>query len=338
MIEFRKYQIGDEKYILELYKKVFKRELSYKTWEWKYNGLNSDRKLIFLAFDGINCVGHYALMPFKINAYGKDVDSFISLDSMVHPEFQGQKVFSQLVNYSSKQIEGINKPYITFLNEQSISIYTKKYNWKYLGNIPVYCRPLSLNYLKTRNKLVYFFIKPFALLINSFNKKINKISLQAFNQFNKEILSLSRDSRFYSINRSKEFFDWRFDKAPFTYEKYKILYDQNLIGYCVIRIERKFGLNFVWIMDIFINKEYENQYANVLNIIAMKNMYTSDFITSLLPSKKYTKYYYKSGYIKIPQFIFPHNFYFCINKNKYENEDIYNLNNWYFSWSLNDVL
>ena len=114
MIKYREYCPGDEKDILCLYLEVFEKDLTIETWEWKYNGLYPDKKLIFLAFENLNCIGHYALMPYRINAYGKGIKSFISLDSMVHPNYRGQRIFSQLVEYAHSQISNLDEPYITF--------------------------------------------------------------------------------------------------------------------------------------------------------------------------------------------------------------------------------
>ena len=176
------------------------------------------------------------------------------------------------------------------------------------------------------------------LLINCIFNRRSNISLIEFNDFDKEIGSISKDNRCYSMDRSNEFLDWRFEKAPYKYKKHKIYYNNGLIGYCVVRIERKFNLNIIWIMDLLINREHESQYSNVLNSIVLIYYNTSDFITSLLPMQKYSKAYLKSGFIKIPSITLPHNFYFCVNKNKYNDDDIYKLENWYMSWSLNDVL
>ena len=117
-------------------------------------------------------------------------------------------------------------------------------------------------------------------------------------------------------------------------EKYK----NNLIGYCVVKLENKFNLNIVWIMDIVLIKKYIQYYSRVLNMIALNYMETSDFISSLLPNREYIGKYIKSGYFKVPSFIFPHNFYFCVKKNNYNNRSILELKNWFMSWGLNDVL
>ena len=110
------------------------------------------------------------------------------------------------------------------------------------------------------------------------------------------------------------------------------------MGYCVLRIEEKFGLKLAWIMDLFIDDEFANIFHNVLNVIADKYFLKSDFITSLLPNRYYKKYFAKSAFFKIPSFLFPHKFYFCVNKNYSNQNNIHKLENWYMTWSLNDVI
>ena len=338
MIEFRQYKDGEEESILKLYLKVFNKKLSYDDWNWKYNGLYPNNKLIFLAFDDLLCVGHYALMPYRLNAFGKGIEAFISLDSMVHPNYQGKQVFSKLVEYAYNNINCLDRPYVTFLNEKSIKIYTKKFKWKYLGNIPVFCRPLSLNIFKKKYKLLYKILRPFAFLINRFIKNDNSIILEPFDLFTNKIEELSNQKKFYSTNRSKFFLEWRYNATSHKYQKFNILYDKKIIGFCILRDDTKFGIKFIWIMDMLLNENFENKYSAVLNIIALKYEYESDFIVSLLPMRKYAKYFWKARYFKIPSFILPHDFYFCVNKNMYTNDKINNLDNWYMTWSLNDVL
>ena len=64
----------------------------------------------------------------------------------------------------------------------------------------------------------------------------------------------------------------------------------------------------------------------------------SDFITSLLPNNYYKNYYSKALFFQIPQLLFPHKFYFCVTKNHSNQNNICKLENWYMTWSLNDVI
>ena len=304
----------------------------------EYNCLYPDKKLIYLALIDNEYIGHYALMPFRINAFGQTVQSFFSLDSMIHPDYQGQKIFSGLMEYAHKEINQMNEPFITFLNEQSISIYTNKYNWQYLGYVPVYCRPLSLMNIAKKYKIISYTIKPIAFFMNKILNKNNDIVLKEFELFDERIESIPIGDQFYSLDRNIDFLNWRFSESPINYEKLIIIYNNDLIGYCVLRQEVKFGIHFTWIMDLALHQDYNSQYSSVLNAIAAKYLYCSDFITSLLPNNEFTKYFLKSGYFKIPAFLFPHKFYFCINRNYYNDDRINQLDCWYMSWALNDVI
>ncbi|SVC41360.1 uncharacterized protein METZ01_LOCUS294214, partial [marine metagenome] len=130
---------------------------------------------------------------------------------MIHPDYQGQNIFTELVNYAKMNTRNLQYPSITFLNENSISVYTKKFNWKYLGNIPVYCRPLSLRQLRNTNKILYFLIKPFSLIINYISANKKDISLHQIKLFDEVIERKSNtNNRSYSIGRTKEFLNWRY--------------------------------------------------------------------------------------------------------------------------------
>ena len=147
-----------------------------------------------------------------------------------------------------------------------------------------------------------------------------------------------KDNKLYSMGRTKEFLNWRYMKSPHDYQCFKIMYKGNLIGYCVVRIEEKFDIKLAWIIDLFIQSEFVKYFNNVLNVISIKYFLKADFITSLLPNKYYKKYYAKSVFFKIPPFLFPHKFYFCVTKNHSNQKKICKLENWYMTWSLNDVI
>tara|TARA_Y100000590_G_scaffold465634_1_gene638471 strand:- start:7104 stop:8123 length:1020 start_codon:yes stop_codon:yes gene_type:complete len=339
LIKYRQYRSGDEKLIIKLYKKVFRKELTIQNWHWKYNTYASADKFIFLAFNESRCIGQYALIPYRLSSYGDTIQALLSLDSMIDPDYQGRRIFTELMNYARKELLNLKDPSITFINENTFNIYTKQFNWKYVGNIPVYCRPLSLMQLRNGNKILYIILKPFSLIINSISSEKNNISLDPINIFDLEIeRKCINADKLYSIGRTKEFLNWRYIQSPEDYDCFKIMYKGNLIGYCVIKIEEKFGLKFAWIMDIFIEKKYANFFHNVLNAISIKYFLKSDFITSLLPNSYYKKYYLKSVFLKIPQVLFPHKFYFCTTINHSNQKDICNLEHWYMTWSLNDVI
>ena len=339
MIKYRNYKHGDEKLIIKLYKKVFGKEMTIQNWQWKYNTFAEAGKFIFLAFDKSRCVGQYALIPYKLNSYGETIQALLSLDSMVHPDYQGRRIFTELIRYARKELINLKDPSITFINENTIHVYTKKFNWKYLGNIPVYCRPLSLKQLRNSNKLLFSLFKPFSLIINYISRSKRDILLQKIKKFDEVIeCKSSYNDRFYSIGQTKEFLNWRYIQSPQDYDCFRIMYKGNCIGYCVIRIEEKFGLKFAWIMDLFIQDEFAKYFHNVLNVISTKFFLKSDFITSLLPNNYYKNYYSKALFFQIPQLLFPHKFYFCVNKNHSSQNNMCKLENWYMTWSLNDVI
>ena len=115
----------------------------------------------------------------------------------------------------------------------------KKFNWKYLGNIPVYLRPLSLSQMRIGNKILYFILKPVSLIINFISSQKNYISLDQIKIFDVEIeRKCIKDNKLYSMGRTKEFLNWRYIQSPEDYQCFKIMYKGSLIGYCVIRVKK----------------------------------------------------------------------------------------------------
>ena len=110
MIKYRQYSYGDEKLIVKLYKEVFRKELPIQNWHWKYNTFSEAGKYIFLAFDKSRCIGQYALIPYKLNSYGETIQALLSLDSMIHPDYQGRRFFSELVKYARKTLINLEDP------------------------------------------------------------------------------------------------------------------------------------------------------------------------------------------------------------------------------------
>jgi len=163
------------------------------------------------------------------------------------------------------------------------------------------------------------------------------ISLHKINIFD-DVIERECTNNYYSIGRTKEFLNWRYFQSPQDYQCFKIMYNGGLIGYCVMKIEEKFGLKFAWIMDLFLKDKFVKYFHNVINLISIKYFLKADFITSLLPNQYYKKYYAKSVFFKIPSFFFPHKFYFCALKNHSNQKNICKIENWYMTWSLNDVI
>ena len=127
-----------------------KSSLAYMYWKetgdlsvWK--GIAMDA--IVMNIDDLLCVGHYALMPYRLNAFGKGIEAFISLDSMVHPNYQGKQVFSKLVEYA------YNNDVKSFSSPKSLAYYFQTtYDLFKIGNSEVSIEVLFNKYEELTEK------------------------------------------------------------------------------------------------------------------------------------------------------------------------------------------
>lgn len=87
-MEIRPYREGDEKSIVELFRTVFKKDMSLELWEWKYK-LHGLGTMVYVAEDQGKIVAHYGAVPRKCSYFGKEVISAVISDSMAHPSYRG---------------------------------------------------------------------------------------------------------------------------------------------------------------------------------------------------------------------------------------------------------
>lgn len=95
-MEIRNYTIGDENKIVELFKLVFKQEMSLAQWKWRFELNPAGKHLIKLMWDEDVLVGHYAVSPLMMLINNKEVFTAHSLTTMTHPDYGGKGIFKTL--------------------------------------------------------------------------------------------------------------------------------------------------------------------------------------------------------------------------------------------------
>ncbi|WP_428427369.1 GNAT family N-acetyltransferase [Pararhizobium sp.] len=95
MIAFRPYEPGDEAAITSLFCRVFGRPMSIEFWRWRFLDHPMADPMIMLAFDDEILVGHYAASQAPLNIGGAVHPAGLSVGTMTHPEWRGQKLFER---------------------------------------------------------------------------------------------------------------------------------------------------------------------------------------------------------------------------------------------------
>lgn len=339
-IIYRKYQAGDEPRILELHQKVFSADYSMDHWKGQFIENPSPSAQVWLALAQGQCVGHYALMPMSLYI-DQEVDVFQSLISMIHSDYQRQGILKSLEAASRSNFDG-DYPMYTFLNHNSYDVYTRRFGWEYMGDVGIYVRIVNSRLFGERHPLLSI-LNPFCMLYHKyyggFGCRVHFVEFKNFDGDIEQLWLRNRQHMGVTFNRSEPWFEWRFNKSPIEYKKYKILDEGRTVGYIVLRYQSRFGFRFGWILDILVDVDGNNLlFTRTLQALAVKCAQNCDVLSLLLPNETFRKPLRKAGFIRLPRRVLPHPFYFCVKRNGYADNRFRNIAKWYLSWCLHDAL
>lgn len=128
-----RYRPGDEQGILELFRTVFGKARSLEHWEWQFrrNPYGGPFAAVARRISDGAIVGSYSVMPVQLNLVGKPVLACQSVDTAVHPEFRGQRIFERTANecYEWCRSEGL-QAVIGFPNASSYPGFVRNLAWR----------------------------------------------------------------------------------------------------------------------------------------------------------------------------------------------------------------
>ena len=131
-----RYRAGDEQAILELFRTVFGKSRSDDHWRWQFKDNPYGGPFASLArrVDDGAVVGSYSVMPIMLNVMGRPVLACQSVDTAVHSDHRGQRVFEQTATdcYAWCESQGV-KAVIGFPNAISYQGLVRTLNWRRVG-------------------------------------------------------------------------------------------------------------------------------------------------------------------------------------------------------------
>jgi len=354
----RRYKQGDEKQIIHLFQKVFKKPMgkteSINHWNWEYKNNPNNRIEILLAIDGKQIIGHYSVIPIKMKILEDYYIASFSLDTMTHSKYRGQGIFPTLANklYNDLGETGIPFTY-GFPNNNSIKPFVKKCGWSEISNVPIYILPLNISKLAARYLKSKFFLNFFGEIYNFLfdliwkkNPLPNQVAIEEIKKFDKnfdDLWELVKDEIIIGVVRNSKYLNWRYFRKPEeNYNVYAIYLNNNLKGYIVLKIELRFDLTIGLIVDIItdasniIFQHYLIKYA----ILYFKKKKVDIISVIMFPHWRYYKSLIRNKFVKITKILFPEEVYFGVRKNS-ETIDfqlIKNPKNWYLTWGDTDVV
>lgn len=142
----REASASDDAAIAELFRVVFGFDRGAEHQNWKFRDNPAGAPIIAVAEANDRIVGQYALWPTHLRLGSERVLGAQSLDTMTHPEYRGQGMFTVLAEECMRYAaaRGVEALY-GFPNDNSQPGFVRKLDWDCTGSVPMWVRPLKIS-------------------------------------------------------------------------------------------------------------------------------------------------------------------------------------------------
>jgi hypothetical protein len=173
-----------------------------------------------IAEDSDQIAGQYALMPTWLRLGNEVVLGAQSLDTMTHPDYRNQGMFTVLAKACMELAEskGVEVLY-GFPNENSYHGFVHRLNWDHTGDIPTWLRILNSDALTSYPRPIRKLATMGINLLPVGNDSPNGIEIRSERPTDDEVASLTssmimeNEKGVCRIEHSGEWIKWRFDSA-----------------------------------------------------------------------------------------------------------------------------
>ena len=354
----RLYQQGDEYLIKNLYENVFNIPKPLELWRWRYldNPTGSVAILLATSNEDGSLVGQYTVCPIWMKIGNQDVIGALSLDTMVHPNFRGQKMFTKIAEELYQQIATNGIPIVYgFPNEQSHKGLTKYLGWYDLvKSIPIYVRPIkfySLIKKFVRSEAIASLISSITKLGYHFlyglrGKKYRHYSVATLPNFDEGVNWLWQQASPIApilVRRDYSYLNWRYSSHPTNdYTIHAIKDGEHWLGFAVLHIQEFAGLRTGFIAELLVAPSAESAVDALLeSIVKQAEVEDCDMVNCLmLEHISYVAALRRKGFVRTPAWAMPQELYFGARNNgsQYPDDFIHGPHNWYITWGDHDMI
>lgn len=360
----RQYQPGDERYINVLYKKVTNRNRSIDEYKWEWLETWNGRGNIWLLFDqdreeDDRLIGQFSLIPTPVHILGDIYLTGKTENCMMHPDYKGKSLyFPHEEKYFQKAKEKYKIFFTTTANEGLAWAVRQKLKYTPLDIWANYYYFLNTNFLKENIQLqikkkfkslglvanlISYLFSIYYLFFKQLKRRSFVKNVKMYDEQNaplSEIENLWTDNKdifVISIDRNKEYLEWRINKNPYHNHFYLAQYSEGkLLGYLIFYKDKK---NVIRIVDIIAEHKridiYNNLVFNLVHHASNEKVYAISFST-LKSDKFLRKVFSKSGFINMNYLVGKNTFkknkimdFYVYIKRNIQNVNTHNPRNWY---------
>ncbi|MCJ7768181.1 GNAT family N-acetyltransferase [Candidatus Bathyarchaeota archaeon] len=247
----RRYRDGDEHAIVDLLNAAFGDWGSVEDWRWKYGRNPAGSPIIWLAQCGNRIIGHYGIIPVTMKVGNAYVTASFTQDAATHPDYQGQGVFSSIVNKSYLDASEKGIPITYGFADTTLEQTYKRY--EHMGHI---CFMIPMTKVLNWEPFLATYVRS-KFLTHTMARALRKarrsrrprvpLRIETTSRFDQRI------DRFWEqispsfkiiVRRDERYLNWRYvDKPKGKYAIYTAVKDHRILGYCVLGEKRwpKFG-------------------------------------------------------------------------------------------------
>lgn len=210
-------------------------EKKNKKFKWRYEeSPYTNIPYSFIALDGDKIVGHRVLVPQKYKIGNDEFLFCIPTDSLVHPDYRRQGIFSRIVDFSRKELAQSSE--IELIMSLSASEAATKAYIKY-GYEPV-GKNHKMFFVSPLNKLKKSKIDDLDLKDSITIDKEDNLEIEISKEFKKEdiarLASRFTDEEKIGNVRDVEFYNWRFRESHRDNFYVYCIKNNELVGYSIL--------------------------------------------------------------------------------------------------------
>jgi GNAT superfamily N-acetyltransferase/lipocalin len=334
--------------ICALYEQVFEMPLSLARWHWQYiNNPTGKIALLLAVGEAGELAGQYALSPLILKVNNHTTLATLSLDTMVHPAYRGQGMFTKLAQdlYGKMAQMGVDLIY-GFPNEQSHHGFIKNLQWIDLyQTLPLWVRPLNFSTVVKkvfRSDLLTALGAPLASLGYSVVFQTARASttvrqVTAFDERADQLWEQAKGRAPIMVQRDQRYLNWRYPQHPdYRYTLFISERGDELLGYGVLSTQTVAGMSAAFIVDLLATSSTVEQdlIGAMLNFAHRERF---DVANALMPPG-HAGSLRRCGFIPLPKQLFPQELHLGVRNltHRFSDNLLHDARNWYITWGDHD--
>jgi GNAT superfamily N-acetyltransferase len=309
----RGYRTGDERGIADLLDAAFpsRKWRSLEYWRWKYMKNPAGSPVICLAECDERIIGHYAITPMRMKLGNLEIMGSCSCDAATDPKYQGQGVFSSIVNRA--YLEAARKGFAVTYGFSSTHLGPTYKRYEHKGQICSMVRTINVfdwKPLLTRHVGHNFLAKAVAAVLQKSRRPRplgDGLAIERNKRFDERADAfwekVSHHFRMI-VRRDQRYLNWRYvDHPEEDYTIFTAVEDDIILGYCVLSQERWDDVNVGLIVDLLGLQDDRNVVGGLIDrALDYFEEQSVDAATSLLSEQHpYMPFFRRVGFITYPR-------------------------------------